>query len=224
MDAVRALPVMMYDAAPLQAKSPFSYECHRCNRCCTHKGIRVNPYEVFRLSRAMGMSTTHFIAEHTVDGIELRQREDGRCSLLGPEGCTVHGDRPLVCRLYPLARLVRQGEPDRFAPLEGHPRSEGVLGTDGEVQHYLQAQGAAPFMHAADQYLAMTLRLMDTLHTLDADAGTAVADPISLLDIDAALGATRPPVPDDPETAMARHIAALDAWRETFTVDNGAQP
>lgn len=224
MDAVRTLPVITYDAAPLQAASPFSYECHRCNRCCTHKGIRVNPYEVFRLSRARGMSTTRFIAEHMVDGMELRQREDGRCSLLGPGGCTVHGDRPLVCRLYPLSRLVRQGEPDRFAPLEAHPLSEGVLGTQGEVQHYLAAQGVAPFIRAADEYLALTLRLMDTLHALEGDARTGAGDSIALLDIDATLGATGTPVPDDPEAAMACHIAALDAWRAAFTTHDGVQP
>lgn len=32
----------------------FSYVCNRCRRCCHHKLIRVNPYEIARLARNQG--------------------------------------------------------------------------------------------------------------------------------------------------------------------------
>jgi hypothetical protein len=46
----------------------FGYLCGRCMRCCYHKGIQVNPYEVARLARRLGQTTTEFCATWTRDG------------------------------------------------------------------------------------------------------------------------------------------------------------
>ena len=58
--------------------------------------------------RRLGLDTTQFLARYTeAGGTVLRTREEDRgCVFLGPRGCTVHPDRPLACRLYPLARWV----------------------------------------------------------------------------------------------------------------------
>ena len=45
----------------MRRDSPFSYACHACNRCCRNKAIRVSPYEILRLARYLGVSTTQFI-------------------------------------------------------------------------------------------------------------------------------------------------------------------
>ncbi len=141
----RSLPLAQTSLPPLDSSGAFSYECNRCTRCCRDKRIRVNPYETYRLARALGLSTTAFLARHTTaQGTELARTNDGRCVFLGPEGCTVHADRPLVCRLYPLGRHVRDGEPDRFHHLEPHPESEGVFGESGTVGDCAASQGASP--------------------------------------------------------------------------------
>jgi Fe-S-cluster containining protein len=145
--------------APPKAASPrdepFGYVCNRCLRCCHHKIIQLNPYEVARLARNRGLSTTEFRAAHTVDGrgVVLSQTEAGACVFLGPEGCTVHPDRPLVCRLYPLGRHVVIGEEERFSHVEPHPQTEGVYSKDGTIGRFLESQGADPFIEAADDYL-----------------------------------------------------------------------
>ena len=73
--------------------SAFSYTCHACNRCCHNKAIRVNPYEILRLARYLGLSTTHFIERHTeAGGTVLRPNENGDCDFLGERGCSVHPD------------------------------------------------------------------------------------------------------------------------------------
>jgi Fe-S-cluster containining protein len=145
--------------AHLATDGAFSYTCHRCRRCCSGKRIWVNPYEVYRLSRRLGMTTTSFIEQHTVNGgTELGVRDDLTCVFLVEQGCSVHGDRPLVCRLYPLGRVVQSGEPDRYFLMEPHPQSEGVYGDAGSVAAYLEQQGAAPFMAAADNYFALLER------------------------------------------------------------------
>jgi Fe-S-cluster containining protein len=83
----------------------FSYVCHACNRCCRNKAIRVSPYEILRLARHVGISTTQFIESYTeAGGTVLPSKENGDCCFLGERGYSVHPDRPLACRLYPLAR------------------------------------------------------------------------------------------------------------------------
>jgi Fe-S-cluster containining protein len=144
--------------------TPFSYACGRCSRCCHNKGIMLNPYEVLRLARNLGLSTTEFLARHTDRaGTQLKQRDDGTCVFLGAAGCEVHPDRPLVCRIYPLARHISPDDEETFTELEPHPRTEGRYGTEGTVGDYLEAQGAGPFMQAADRYLNLFRALADSL-------------------------------------------------------------
>lgn len=144
--------------------TPFSYACGRCSRCCRDKGISLNPYEVLRLARNRGMTTTEFIAHHTERaGTLLRRRDDGSCVFLGAAGCEVHPDRPLVCRIYPLARHVSGEDEETFTELEPHPQTAGRYGMQGTVGGYLEAQSAGPFMDAADRYLNLFRELADSL-------------------------------------------------------------
>jgi len=85
-------------------------------------------------------------------GTELRRKENGSCVFLGPEGCQVHADRPLACRLYPLGRQMDADGNENFATIEGHPQSEGEFTNKGTVADYISGQEAGPFMDAADAY------------------------------------------------------------------------
>jgi len=205
------------------ASDTFMYTCHRCLRCCSHKRIRINPYEVYRLSRHVGMSTTEFLAAHTIcGGTELARREDERCVFLTDQGCGVHADRPLVCRLYPLGRRVTPGQPVRYHMSETHPDSEGVFSDSGTVDAFLATQGAQPFEAAADQYFALVLRMGDAMSErastdtgeYDAAAEVLAAPPEwqPWLDIDAALQSSdgESSAPASAEEAMALHIELLD--------------
>jgi Fe-S-cluster containining protein len=211
--APRSLPLR--DSPPLAADGAFSYECRRCLRCCRDKRIAVNPYEVYRLARRVGASTTDFIARFTVEGgTELARRPDGRCVFLGDEGCTVHPDRPLVCRLYPLGRRVRLGEPDTFVQIEGDPDSAGELGDAGTVAGYLDAQGARPFMDAADRYLETLATLAESLALLEPSEGAPCDDALASpwLDVHAVLAARGGPLPSTADEAMDAHRASLLEW------------
>jgi Fe-S-cluster containining protein len=90
-----------FDNDPLQPHSPFSYTCNQCSRCCYNKRIQVNPYEVARLARNKGLSTTDLIAQYFEPGTpHLDNQSGGACVFLTDQGCGVHADRPLVCRIY----------------------------------------------------------------------------------------------------------------------------
>ncbi len=196
----------------LARSTPFAYACQGCGRCCRDKAIMVNPYEAARLARGLGMSTTRFLAEHT-EGVYLRRRENGDCVFLVEGGCTVHPDRPLVCRLYPLGRNRTPGGEEHYFHTEPHPETPGRYSEAGTVEAWLRSQGAAPFLEAANAYL-------DTFHALFAalearEGGEGVSDwPQDLgervsawRDIDLALGPATPG--ESVEERMAAHLRWL---------------
>lgn len=220
MDATASSP-----SEPTPGGERFSYTCHRCLKCCQHKLIQVNPYEVAQLSRHLGISTTEFIAHH-LDGVFLRRRSDGTCEFLGPEGCTVHAARPLVCRLYPLGRHVNADGRVRFSHLTPHPESAGELGHNGTIDDFIAAQGAEPYIGAADRYLALLQKLYDAWREEDgkkdnAEDAVDVAETSSpdLMDVDKALAEherrTGTPAPSDIESRHRLHIDLLTTqWLE----------
>ena len=195
----------------------FGYLCRRCLRCCHDKHIQLNPYEVARLARNRGVSTTGLRRDFTVDGagVALAQTKDGACVFLTPEGCGVHPDRPLVCRLYPLGRHVSWDGIERFSHVEPHPRSAGELTARGTVGQFLDEQGAEPFIRAADEYLAWVNRaLEDAPETAELLRDKRVSPPpldeTDLLDMDAAVtayGGVSPP--EDLEARRALHLGIL---------------
>jgi Fe-S-cluster containining protein len=196
----------------LTRSSPYAYACGACSRCCRDKVIPVNPYEVARLAAARSVSTSRFLAECT-DGVALKRREDGTCIFLGTGGCTVHADRPLVCRLYPLGRRIDAEGAETFHHATPHPQTAGVYSERGTVQSYLDSQGAAPFLAAADAYLAVFERLFKRIEALE--GGVGVSDwpdesgrSSDWLDIELALGAPRDG--ESAEQRMAAHIRWLD--------------
>jgi len=195
---------------PMAADTRFSYRCTRCNSCCVDKRIQVNPYEIARLARNRGVSTAEARDNFTTNGA-LRQQEDGRCIFLGDEGCTVHADRPLVCRLFPLGRVIDAAGKVHFVRYPDPLAARGEFGEAGVVADYLEAQGATAFIAAADAYFAFFCRANERL-----EAGTPIAaDPErDLLDIDSELAAACEArgiaEPDDLNERMWLHLALLD--------------
>ena len=201
-------------------REAFGYVCHRCLKCCHHKRIQLNPYELARLARNQGLTTTEFRAAWTEDeaGLVLRQTENGACAFLGSEGCTVHPDRPLVCRLYPLGRHVGDDASESFSYMERHPQSLGELNDQGTIGDFLEAQGAGAFMRAADAYFIWLCDALEHLAHVDhADAADASEDDgkiaRDLLDMDAAIAchctAAEIAEPTDIEARKQLHLTIL---------------
>lgn len=182
------------------------------------------PYEVLRLARNRGLSTTELLARHTeAGGIRLTVREDGACTFLTPQGCGVHADRPVVCRLYPLGRQVEADGRETFGDLPPHPQTEGVYGADATVDDYLRAQGVAPYIEAGDRYGVLYRRMEAALAQRSEAAGglepieVRADEPLtSWLDVDATVAAYCAarglPIPTDVEETVTLHIRAVEAW------------
>jgi len=173
---------------------------------------------VARLARARQLSTGEFRKAFTVagHGTQLAQKDDGRCVFLGPQGCEVHADRPLVCRLYPLGRHLRTDGLEFFTRHEGHPLSEGEFIDRGTVDGFLDAQGAKPFMAAQDRYFEWLCWAHDQLGpaAVSSDAtSTEPTDGTDLLDMDGLIArhcaATGKAEPADLDDRLQLHLQLL---------------
>ncbi|MGA9396597.1 MAG: YkgJ family cysteine cluster protein [Azonexus sp.] len=95
------------------------FSCHKgisCwNACCSNIDISLTPYDVLRMKRHLGISSTEFLKDYTVPyemekdgiaGVKFRPVEDGTaCRFMKPEGCDIYESRPTACRYYPVALL-----------------------------------------------------------------------------------------------------------------------
>lgn len=87
------------------------------NECCKQADITLTPYDVIRLKKRLGMSSTEFLKKHTVPfqmdgqgmpGVKLKTEDERPVCLLldGENGCGVYEDRPTACRYYPMGLLA----------------------------------------------------------------------------------------------------------------------
>ena len=108
--------------AKLWYRAGLAFECRRCRGCCGGAPgyVWVSSEEIARLSSALAMSPEAFSARQCrlVGGaVSLRERADGDCVLLGPDGCTAYAVRPTQCRTFPFwpENLGSAGAWDRLA-------------------------------------------------------------------------------------------------------------
>lgn len=86
------------------------------NACCKCADITLTPYDVIRLKKRVGKTSTEFLKDHTVPftmdadgvpGVKLRTTDEGACLFMDEKiGCTVYTDRPTACRYYPLGNMA----------------------------------------------------------------------------------------------------------------------
>jgi Fe-S-cluster containining protein len=233
----------------LDRKTPFSFACRACGRCCSGKIIMTGPHEVLGMARLLGISTTEFLVRYgDHGGTALRFGADGRCPFVSAEGCRVHPRRPLVCRLYPLGRATDGEARESFAL---HPKEEGCqgeFGTDGTIADFLESQGVAPYIGWAVRYGGLYRRMLGLLERLDVEVkieasaagggsgGAGPADegegraadraPISpWQDVDASLAdqcaARGMAVPEGIEDAIAIHVLAMSEWLDDLEARAG---
>jgi uncharacterized protein len=141
-------------------------------------------------------------------------------------------DRPLACRIYPLARWVSPDGVESFGHLTPHPKTEGVYGKSGTVQDYLDQQRLVPFSEMSERYGKLYQRMVDMLEQLDPaelerrperraavdelPAGTLAS---IWVDIDATIADANRSNRDihvSIEEAVDLHIGAIEAWLDAL--------
>lgn len=107
----------------------FCFACHPgvpCfTECCRLLELPLTPYDVLRLRRGTGLSSTElhnrYIIEEMLEGdvfpkYYLTMVDDGRasCVFVDKNGCSVYDHRPGACRAYPLGRAAMRACGDRI--------------------------------------------------------------------------------------------------------------
>jgi Fe-S-cluster containining protein len=116
--------------------------------------ILLSAYDVIRLKRRLGLSSTEFVERHTktliapktaLPAVQLRmdEKRDRCCPFVGPDGCAVYGDRPWSCRMYP---LDPHDDSDGYRIIASPSRCHGLEARETiKLADWLRDQGLEPY-------------------------------------------------------------------------------
>jgi Fe-S-cluster containining protein len=169
----------------ISSESSFRFHCHPglvCfNRCCREATIILSPYDILRLSRSLGLPTGEFLRRNTrreaegYSGLPLvlvKPARTGSCPFLGEAGCTVYGDRPAACRLFPLTQgseITTEGVIDHYF-LRRPDYCQGFAGEkEWTVATWQADQGFAEFDRPRRPWLRLLLQQAQPDRTLQDD-------------------------------------------------------
>lgn len=154
---------------PLQPKDTFSFSCHAglsCfTSCCRDVNILLSPYDIIRMKRRLGLSSTEFLARFTktlvapktaLPAVQLRMDEESgrRCYFVASDGCSIYEDRPWSCRMYP---LDVDGDGDQYWLSVDRSRCRGLDSREGtNLGQWLRDQGLEPYTAESEQFAAIT--------------------------------------------------------------------
>ena len=144
----------------LRPDSEFQFDCHKgisCfNACCKNIDITLMPYDILRLKRRAGLTSSQWVNRHTVPfpmdadempGLKMATKPGtNECVFLEEAGCGVYADRPSACRYYALGSMgVRRAasavvEDIYFVVKEAHCKGHFEPKTT-TVQQYRHEQG-----------------------------------------------------------------------------------
>ncbi|SDO46721.1 YkgJ family cysteine cluster protein [Desulforhopalus singaporensis] len=152
----------------------FTFDCHSgvsCfTQCCRMLELALTPYDVLRLRRGAGCSSSEMLEKYIIMEHEpgepfprfyLTMVDDGRasCVFVGRRGCTVYDHRPSACRSYPLGRAVMRVDGDRleehFVLIKEHHCQGFSEARVNTAATYGQHQGLAEYNHFNDRLAAI---------------------------------------------------------------------
>ncbi|NEX22267.1 YkgJ family cysteine cluster protein [Thiorhodococcus mannitoliphagus] len=161
----------------LRAESQIRFRCYKgisCfNACCKQADVTLTPYDILRLKRRLGLTSTVFLREHAVPfqmdgdglpGVKLKTDDSGACLQLdGDAGCAVFSDRPTVCRYYPLAFLaLREKDASHAEERYSLVKESHCKGHDEQreisVAEYREEQGCEDFDAANREWYQLILK------------------------------------------------------------------
>ncbi len=175
------LPSTEYvEAVERSLDSKFTFQCHKdisCfNKCCHHTDMLLTPYDIIRIKKRLGISSTEFLEKYTYTHIDeksshpfavltMNQDEEGACRFLTSEGCSIYEDRPENCRYYPVGKgLMIRDTVDGPAPVDFYffirqPSCRGYEGgREWTIAEWRAAQGAELYDEMNREWQEIQLR------------------------------------------------------------------
>jgi Fe-S-cluster containining protein len=162
-------------------RKEIQFSCHKgiaCwNACCANIDISLTPYDILRLKKRLGTSSTEFLREYTVPyemekdgiaGVKFRPVDNGTaCRFMRPEGCAVYEDRPTACRYYPVA-LLSMRKQDEYTDTQSYALVQEAHCKGHEVDRrltiadYRKEQGVAEYDELARGWRQLVLKRKST--------------------------------------------------------------
>jgi len=155
----------------------FNFTCSKCNNCCKHHpgedGFTIPhlwPYDIIRLSRFLKTTTIKFVERYAEFGQYdwppiispvlkfIGDAHEMRCPFLNESGCSVHEDKPLICRLYPLG-LFHIGDKALIVSHKSLKFCPGESGQKQTVRQWLNESGTL--------YYSRHEKLFDIISSMD---------------------------------------------------------
>ncbi len=161
----------------MEGSRQIRFSCHKgisCwNACCANIDISLTPYDILRMKKHLGLTSSEFLREYTVPyemekdgiaGVKLKPVDDGTaCRFMREEGCSIYADRPTACRYYPVALLSMRKQDeyqdrDSFALVkESHCRGHEV-DRPITIDDYRAEQGLPEFDELARGWRQLVLK------------------------------------------------------------------
>lgn len=169
---------ILKDRPRLSLDDTFKFACHPgvpCfGKCCANVNIFLTPYDVLRMKRALGMTSSEFLQKYTtplrleenqlpVVVLKMGEDEEKRCPFVSDQGCTIYEDRPWSCRMYPLGLASskthnNEGEEFCFIVDKEDTLCKGFEeDTDITVEDWLRDQGVDAYNRKSESYMQLTL-------------------------------------------------------------------
>ncbi len=187
-DALKKLQEkIIADYPRLGLDDTFRFGCHpgvSCfNQCCGDVNIFLAPYDVLRMKRRLGMTSSEFLDKYTVLPVQkdmktpvvvLRMADDEAktCQFLTDGGCGIYSDRPWPCRMYPLGMASGRDTPDGWRGDRFYfiLEEEGCKGfseqKEWKVREWLEDQGVDEYDEWGEAFKELAL------HKFFEDGGT----------------------------------------------------
>jgi Fe-S-cluster containining protein len=180
------------EAARLSGESRWRFHCHAglaCfNQCCRNPTVILKPYDIIRLRRRLGMTSTEFLERYTISVREDKShlplvmldidREAGTgCPFLAAEGCGVYADRPGACRLFPVIQgssLGEEGVIDSYFTKQLNFCQGFTAGREWTLAEWQADQGLDPHEELNREWLEIILKRGARNPPADDDRGPAL--------------------------------------------------
>jgi Fe-S-cluster containining protein len=158
---------------PIPPEGKFWFTCSPAvtcfNECCRDLNQFLYPYDILRLKKNLGLSSSEFLERYTTQHIgpesglpivalKVADPEKLTCPFVSPKGCRVYPDRPASCRIYPVARAISRNREtgtvnEHFALLK-EPHCLGFKSPASQTAHqWLKDQEVEIYNHFNDQLL-----------------------------------------------------------------------
>ncbi|MBT8331488.1 MAG: YkgJ family cysteine cluster protein, partial [Deltaproteobacteria bacterium] len=188
---------------PISPDTPFRFACSpevACfNECCRDLNQFLYPYDILRLKKRLGLSSSEFLQRYTTQHIgpesglpmvTLRTTHAQRriCPFVTPKGCSVYPDRPASCRTYPLMRAISRnratGNVSEHFMLLKEPHCLGFDASKSQTaQQWMDDQEIEIYNHFNDQMLEI-IRLKNQLQPGPLDLKSRQLFYMALYDLD----------------------------------------